>query len=214
MGQETVVDVIIGQRDVQARGLSRESEACLRKGLGSFDLTAWKLQANRDGTWGIDLISLFRPTIASCLTNEEVGVVVQTSIVWRDLAGTLSAAEADCVRDRIGVANSEALLDQPVLGRDAPLTDLPLDCLEEETAAYVVLVAIYVTSIRGEPVFGIPVAQTRCVLENVDLDQLFGAMSGPDAAQEDPGAALALLPALSECRIDLAALMKDKATPS
>ena len=185
-----------------------------------------------------------------------------SGVVWRDLVGGLSPAEAGCLRDQIGGDAYEALLDQPVFGGETALTDIPLDCLEQETAVDVIIgqldaqagglsqesetclretftsvefgmlgesavnpsggdlgavigpaiglayclsdeeaAAISVADIIGEPLFEI-----ICVVERVDIGELFATVVDPDAAEEDADAALALLQALSECGIDFAAL--------
>ncbi len=190
-----------------------------------------------------------------------------SGVAWRDLVGGLSPAEAGCLRDQVGGDAYEALLDQPVFGGEAALTDIPLDCLEQETAVDIIIgqldaqadglsresetclretftsvefgmlgesavdpsggdlgavigpaiglayclsdeeaAAVSVADIIGEPLFDVSIAQIICVVERVDIGELFATVVDPDAAEEDADAALALLQALSECGIDFAAL--------
>ena len=137
--QETAIDLIVGQLDAQAGGLSDASEGCLRETFASVDFGLLENSA-ADPSGG------------------DPGAVIGPAI---------------------GLAY----------------------CLSDEEAA-----AISVADIIGEPSFDISIAQIICVVERVDIGELFATIDDPAAAQEDPSAALALLQALSGCGIDLAAL--------
>ncbi len=82
-------------------------------------------------------------------------------------------------------------------------------CLSDEDAA-----AVSLADVVDDPGFDaidISVAQFRCIYERDDAEEISAAMSALDAERQDPGAALALSQALSECGIDLPGLLEDLA---
>ncbi|MDE2765544.1 MAG: hypothetical protein OXI25_03820 [Chloroflexota bacterium] len=59
---------------------------------------------------------------------------VNADTLGRDVIDLLTDAEVDCIRERLGEADFQRLLDDPIVGGSAGDAALPYECLEEETA--------------------------------------------------------------------------------
>ena len=60
---------------------------------------------------------------------------VDADTLGRSIIALLTDAEADCIRERLGEADFQRLLDEPVAGGSGEEPALPFECLEKETGA-------------------------------------------------------------------------------
>ena len=60
---------------------------------------------------------------------------VNADTVGRSIVELLTDAEAGCIRERLGEADFQRLLDEPVSGSSGRITRFPYECLEKETGA-------------------------------------------------------------------------------
>ena len=144
----------------------------------------------------------------SCLEQETVIDMLIGQVGAQ--AGGLRPESETCLRETFALVDVDVLGN---LGADTFSGDLAAAvgpaiglayCLSDEEAA-----AISVTGILyGESGFDITVAQVVCIVERVDIGDIFTVLgaAGTGGEEPDPNDALALFQTLSECGVDFAAL--------